>query len=171
MGKLRFSCSSIMPAAGNDAERSRPVLQRRSTADAIAEEDLLGTKHLGIYAWVFGVFILAPLMPQKKGGGLFVKIVSAAYNRVGAAGILAIPFASLTLEKTLYDSWCAYNGQSIYEEAEVFDGKGKHGGFPSGGASLPSFSLLQTRGDNERASFRSEWLQSCWSAVAGPSSR
>ena len=57
------------------------------TADKIAEEDLLGTKHLGIYAWVFGVFILAPLMPTNK-SCIFVKIVGSVYNRVGAAGLL-----------------------------------------------------------------------------------
>ena len=160
-----IQAASEMP--GDPEPSSRPVLQRRSTADQIADEDLLGSKHLGIYAFIGAVFIAGPLMPQKKGGGIFATIVGHTYNRVGAAGLLAIPFVSLTLEKSLYDTYCAYHGESIYEEAKTFDGAGKHGGFPSGGASLPSFSLLKTRGTNERATFRSEFLDRCWTMVRG----
>ena len=109
-------------------------------------------------------------MPQKKGGGVLAKMVGQIYNRVGGVGLLAMPFVSLTLEKSLYDTYCAYHGESIYETATVFDGTGKHGGFPSGGASLPSFSLLKTRGANERATFRSDLLERCWTVMRGPSS-
>ena len=145
---------------------SSPVLKRRSTADKIYEEDLLGSKHLGIYAFIGAVFIVGPLMPHKK-DSIFARIVGQTYKRVGAAGLLAIPLVSLTLEKALYDTYCAYHGASIYEESTEFDGKGKHGGFPSGGASLPSFSLLRTRDSNERVTFRSELLDRCWTAARG----
>ena len=117
-----------------------------------------------IYAFIGVVFIGAPLMPQAKGGGLFGKVVGAVYNRVGAAGLLAIPFGSLTIEKSTYDTYCAYHGQSIYEQ---HDGKAKHGGFPSGGAALPSFSLLKTRQPTERPTFRNEMLDKAWCALCG----
>ena len=132
-------------------------------------EDLLGSKYLGIYAFIGAVFIAGPLLPTKKGGGMFAAIVGKVYNRVGAAGLLGIPFVSLFLEKSLYDTYCAYHGESIYDEAPAdFDGTGKHGGFPSGGASLPSLSLLKTRGQKtERATFRNELLDAAWVAVRG----
>jgi hypothetical protein len=152
----------------NNTEPSRPALKRRSTADMVVEEDLLGAKHLGIYAWIGAVFIVAPLMPHKKGGFL-ARVVGQAYNRFGAAGLLGIPFVSLMMEKSLYDTWCAYHGQSIYEDAEGTDAIGKHGGFPSGGASLPSFSLLKTREETERATFRSDLLDRCWAMARGAS--
>ena len=38
-------------------------------------------------------------MPQAKGGGMFGRIVDQVYKRVGGAGLLGIPFVSLTLEK------------------------------------------------------------------------
>ena len=109
---------------------------------------------LPIYAFIGLVFIGAPLMPVQKGGGLFGKIVHSIYLRVGAGGLLALPFGTLTLEKSLYDTYCAFHGQSIYEEG-ITD---KHGGFPSGGAALPSFSVLKTRAPEDRASFRLEAL-------------
>ena len=117
-----------------------------------------------IYAFIGVVFIGAPLMPQAKGGGLFGRIVGTVYKRFGAAGLLGIPFGSLTMEKSLYDTYCAYHGQSIYENN---DGTPKHGGFPSGGAALPSFSLLKTRPADARPTFRSPLLDSAWCAIRG----
>ena len=117
-----------------------------------------------IYAFIGVVFIGAPLMPQAKGGGTFGKIVGMVYNRVGAAGLLAIPFGSLTLEKSLYDTYCAYHGHSIYEAS---DKTPKHGGFPSGGAALPSFSLVKTRMADDRVAFRSDYLDRAWCLLRG----
>ena len=143
-----------------------------SSASSASENDnnnLLNSKYLGIYAFIGAVFIAGPLLPTSKGGGVFAAIVSRAYNRFGAAGLLGIPFGSLMLEKSLYDTYCAYHGESIYDESpDEFTGTGKHGGFPSGGASLPSFSLLKTRAPTERAAFRSELLDRCWASLAGP---
>ena len=53
-----------------------------------------------IYAFIGVVFIGMPLMPTSKGGGLFAKIVSSVYKRVGATGLLAIPFGTLTIPVT-----------------------------------------------------------------------
>ena len=116
-----------------------------------------------IYAFIGVVFIGAPLMPQAKGGGLFGKVVDHVYRRVGATGLLMIPFGTLAMEKSTYDTYCAYHGQSIYESKE----SNPHGGFPSGGAALPSFSLLKTRGENERASFRIPLLDRAWCLITG----
>ena len=117
-----------------------------------------------IFAFIGVVFIGAPLMPTTKGGGVFGKIIDRVYRRVGAAGLLAIPFVSLTLEKSLYDTYCSYHGQDIYAE---HDGTPKHGGFPSGGASLPSLSLVQTRTEEERVTFRIPLLDKAWCALRG----
>ena len=118
---------------------------------------------LPIYAFIGLVFIGAPLMPVQKGGGLFGKIVHSIYLRVGAGGLLALPFGTLTMEKSLYDTYCAYHGQSIYEEGNL----NKHGGFPSGGAALPSFSVLKTRAPEDRASFRLEAIDRAWCILRG----
>lgn len=116
-----------------------------------------------IYAFIGVVFIGAPLMPQAKGGGLFGKIVDQVYRRVGATGLLLIPFGSLAVEKSTYDTYCAYHGHSIYEQKE----NNPHGSFPSGGAGLPSFSLLKTRPENERPTFRNALLDQAWCMLRG----
>ena len=116
-----------------------------------------------IYAFIGVVFIGAPLMPQTKGGGMFARVVDVVYKRVGAAGLLGIPFATLTMEKSTYDTYCAYHGHSIYEAKE----NNPNGGFPSGGAALPSFSLLKTRAETERATFRSAALDRAWCLFRG----
>ena len=104
-------------------------------------------------------------MPTSKGGGLFAKVVGAVYNRFGAAGLLGIPFGSLTIEKSTYDTYCAYHGHDIYAQ---HNGEAKHGGFPSGGAALPSLSVLKTRTDPEaRITWRNELFDRAWCALRG----
>ncbi len=127
-----------------------------------ASEDADEIPKWPIYAFIGVVFIGAPLMPTPKGGGLFAKMVEVVYRRVGATGLLAIPFVSLTMEKATYDTYCAYHGQSIYEEN---DGTPKHGGFPSGGAALPSLSLIKTRAPEERVTYRNAILDQAWCMV------
>ena len=118
-----------------------------------------------IYAFIGVVFIGAPLMPVSKGGGALGKIVEHVYKRFGGLGLLAIPFGSLTAEKSLYDTYCAYHGQSIYENHTG----AQHGGFPSGGSALPSLSLLKTRAvaRDERAIFRNPILDATWCKLRG----
>jgi len=145
---------AVMPAASSS---STPA------AAATAEEDEI--PKWPIYAFIGVVFIGMPLMPTAKGGGAFGKFVDVVYRRVGATGLLAIPFGSLTVEKATYDTYCAYHGKSIYEEKE----SNPHGGFPSGGAALPSFSMLKTRdvGRDERAIFRNGALDWVWCQLRG----
>jgi len=68
--------------------------------------------------------------------------VSTVYRRVGPVGLLGIPFITISMEKSAYDTYTAYHGQSIYEDAK---GKKEVPQFPSGGSQLPSFSLIETR--------------------------
>ena len=128
------------------------------------EQDPLDLNRYGpIYAFIGVVFFAMPLMPQSKGGWTFARIVGMTYERFGAAGLLGIPFGTLTMEKSTYDTYCAYHGQSIYESKET----NPNGGFPSGGASLPSLSVLKTRAEGDRASFRNPLLDRAWCLLRG----
>lgn len=68
-----------------------------------------------------------------------VRFVNYVYKRFGAAGLLCIPFCTMTFEKVCYDTVQAYRGYDIYTTGPR---EGARGGFPSGGSSLPSFSLI-----------------------------
>ena len=137
-----------------------------SSAASTPSQDDKEIPKLGIYAFIGVVFIALPLLPTKKDGGL-VKLIEVLYNRFGAKGLLALPFGSLAIEKSTYDSYCAYWGQSIYADPEADALKGKHGGFPSGGAALPSFSLIETRQETDRMRFRSAALDRIWGMMRG----
>ena len=58
---------------------------------------------------------------------------------MGVYGLLALPFCTLAMEKCIYDTTQA--AQGIDPNVRPAD----RGGFPSGGADLPSFSLLPVR--------------------------
>mmetsp|Transcript_24109 Transcript_24109/g.72342 ORF Transcript_24109/g.72342 Transcript_24109/m.72342 type:complete len:147 (+) Transcript_24109:233-673(+) len=90
------------------------------------------------FGLIFGV---APMLPNRYNRDL-VLLVSTIYRRIGPLGLLGIPFCTLAMEKTAYDTYCAYHGRSIYEEAKA---KKEVPVFPSGGSQLPSFSLIETR--------------------------
>ena len=55
---------------------------------------------------------------------------------LGPAGLLLLPFVTLSMEKCIYDT--AQSIQGINPNVRPAD----RGGFPSGGAELPSFSLV-----------------------------
>jgi hypothetical protein len=58
---------------------------------------------------------------------------------LGVYGLLALPFCTLAVEKCIYDTVQA--AQGIDPNVRPKD----RGGFPSGGAELPSFSLIAVR--------------------------
>jgi hypothetical protein len=58
---------------------------------------------------------------------------------VGVYGLFALPFVTLGMEKSIYDTVQAWQGL----DPNVVPSD--RGGFPSGGASLPSFSLIPVR--------------------------
>jgi len=59
----------------------------------------------------------------------------------GVAGLFVLPFVGLTMEKSWYDTAMCLRGIDPTQVAE--DRKGE--GFPSGGHSLPSLSLVPLR--------------------------
>jgi len=69
--------------------------------------------------------------------GVTVRAVEAmARSRVGVYGLLALPFFTLAMEKSIYDTVQAWQGLDPNVKPK------DRGGFPSGGAALPSFSLI-----------------------------
>ncbi|KAG7347141.1 hypothetical protein IV203_006210 [Nitzschia inconspicua] len=69
--------------------------------------------------------------------GMTVRAVEAvARSPVGVYGLLALPFVTLAMEKSIYDTVQAWQG--LDPNVRPSD----RGGFPSGGAALPSFSLI-----------------------------
>ena len=106
----------------------------------------------------FGViFGVAPMLPNRYNRDL-VYLVSTIYKRVGPIGLLGIPFCTLAMEKTAYDTYTAYHGRSIYADAAKRNEPPPQ--FPSGGAQLPSFSLIETRKlVADPVVFRLPWIQ------------
>lgn len=79
--------------------------------------------------------------------GMTVKVVDYVLrSRVGGAGLLALPFITLAMEKSVYDT--VQSIQGIDPNVRPTD----RGGFPSGGAALPSFSLVAVRKPSPRTS-------------------
>ena len=106
----------------------------------------------------FGViFGVAPMLPNRYNRDL-VYLVSTIYKRVGPVGLLGIPFCTLAMEKTAYDTYTAYHGRAIYADAVKRNEPPPQ--FPSGGAQLPSFSLIETRKlVADPVVFRLPWIQ------------
>ena len=72
--------------------------------------------------------------------GTTVKVINAVVKSpIGPAGLLLLPFGTLAMEKSVYDTVQAAQGIDPHQPYQP--GK-SGGGFPSGGASLPSFSLI-----------------------------
>ena len=76
-------------------------------------------------------------------------IIEPIYRRFGPFGLLALPWATLSIEKSMYDSFLALRGHDMYAERER-TGVNPHGEFPSGGAALPSFSFVEVRDERSR---------------------
>lgn len=73
--------------------------------------------------------------------GLTVKVLNAvAKSPMGVYGFFALPFVTLGMEKCIYDTVQCWQG--IDPNVIPAD----RGGFPSGGGSLPSFSLITVQG-------------------------
>lgn len=75
--------------------------------------------------------------------GVTVRVLEKlAKTRSGIYGIMALPFLTLAMEKSIYDSVQSIQG---INPNEVPEGRG---GFPSGGSSLPSFSFFPVQETN-----------------------
>lgn len=72
--------------------------------------------------------------------GLTTRVVERTVKSpMGVYGLFALPFLTLGMEKSIYDTVQAWQG--IDPNVRPAD----RGGFPSGGAELPSFSLVPVR--------------------------
>ena len=85
------------------------------------------------------LFIYTHVMP---------KVIGPLYRTFGIPGIMALPWITLALEKASYDTLAAARGYDL--QAEHAKKGNPHGEFPSGGAALPSWSLIPMRGEEDR---------------------
>lgn len=75
--------------------------------------------------------------------GVTVRILERlGKTRGGIYGIFALPFLTLAMEKSVYDTVQSIQGISPHDVPD------DRGGFPSGGANLPSFSLVAVQKTN-----------------------
>lgn len=75
--------------------------------------------------------------------GVTVRVLERlSKTNAGLYGIIALPFLTLTMEKSIYDS--VQSLQGIDPNVVPAD----RGGFPSGGSNLPSFSLVSVQKTN-----------------------
>jgi hypothetical protein len=91
-------------------------------------------------AWIFSFgAAMVPLVGFMYGHNRgFTKwaVERIVHSPIGPGGLLLLPFVTLTMEKCIYDT--AQSVQGIDPNVRPAD----RGGFPSGGADLPSFSLV-----------------------------
>lgn len=128
------------------AQQNHPLNQSNSTTtvDAVGtqEPDADATHHNNS-AWL--VSFAATMMPfaafcYSHQRGMTVRAVEAVVRSpVGVYGLLALPFLTLAMEKCIYDT--VQSAQGIDPNVRPKN----RGGFPSGGAELPSFSLIPVR--------------------------
>ncbi|GMH68589.1 hypothetical protein TrLO_g11904 [Triparma laevis f. longispina] len=80
--------------------------------------------------------------------GLTLNVLKTVYRTVGVYGFFALPFITLAMEKSVYDSVQAFQGKEV---ENVDYGQGENAPFPSGGGkALPSFSLIAVRKRDEK---------------------
>jgi hypothetical protein len=72
-------------------------------------------------------------------GGTGRVVEAVVRSPLGVYGLLVLPFATLAMEKCIYDT--AQAAQGLDPTVRPAD----RGGFPSGGASLPSLSLVKVQ--------------------------
>ena len=98
---------------------------------------------VGIHVLNPFLFVFTKVMPR---------IIGPYYRAFGVTGVLALPFITLTLEKVGYDTFLAARGHDLEAENEKSGNSkiGAHGEFPSGGAALPSFSLIPVASEEKR---------------------
>lgn len=92
------------------------------------------------YAWMYS--FAAAMVPFSAfcyghGRGVTSRVVERVVKSpVGVYGLFALPFITLAMEKSIYDTVQAWQGL----DPNIVPAD--RGGFPSGGASLPSLSLI-----------------------------
>mmetsp|Transcript_19524 Transcript_19524/g.40456 ORF Transcript_19524/g.40456 Transcript_19524/m.40456 type:complete len:130 (-) Transcript_19524:49-438(-) len=75
--------------------------------------------------------------------GLSLTILNGVYRRTGVYGFLALPFFTLAMEKSVYDTVQAAQGKDVTDVVHSGEKNRERPTFPSGGGqALPSFSLI-----------------------------
>jgi hypothetical protein len=101
------------------------------------------TQEVDNYAWM--ISFSAAMVPfvafcHGHSRGMTGRVVeSVCRSRIGPAGLLLLPFCTLAMEKSVYDTVQA--AQGINPNTVPAD----RGGFPSGGGQLPSFSIISVQ--------------------------
>eukprot|EP00593_Proboscia_inermis_P001735 CAMPEP_0171295556 /NCGR_PEP_ID=MMETSP0816-20121228/4152_1 /TAXON_ID=420281 /ORGANISM="Proboscia inermis, Strain CCAP1064/1" /LENGTH=146 /DNA_ID=CAMNT_0011768291 /DNA_START=26 /DNA_END=466 /DNA_ORIENTATION=- len=122
------------------ANIARALTRRLQNRTSTVVEDVENVDAPPKWAWAFS--FSAAMIPLVGFGvihqkGLSARVLnSVAKSPVGVYGFFALPFVTLSMEKCIYDTVQAYQG--INPNVRPKD----RGGFPSGGAELPSFSLI-----------------------------
>jgi len=123
------------------------------TSDAKSNDDnrpatMFEMDHRDNYAWAYSA--AAAMVPftafcYGHGRGVTGRVIERVVKSpVGVYGLFALPFITLAMEKSIYDTVQSWQG--LDPNVVPVD----RGGFPSGGAKLPSLSLIpvQKRGQN-----------------------
>jgi len=96
--------------------------------------------HRDNYAWAYSA--AAAMVPftafcYGHGKGVTARVIERVVKSpVGVYGLFALPFITLAMEKSIYDTVQSWQG--LDPNVVPLD----RGGFPSGGAKLPSLSLI-----------------------------
>uniref|UniRef100_A0A7S1BXV3 Uncharacterized protein n=1 Tax=Corethron hystrix TaxID=216773 RepID=A0A7S1BXV3_9STRA len=119
----------------------RITLRNKNVPTSSAQETIVnqtGNEWLISFLATLSPFALFCVSHQR---GYTVKVLNrVAKSPMGVYGFLALPFVTLAMEKSIYDTVQSIQGV----DPNVITG-GNRGGFPSGGAMLPSFSLISVR--------------------------
>ena len=116
------------------------------TSDDSSDEKRSSHDNRNNYTWF--VSFTAAMMPflgflYSHQKGVTVKILERlAKTNNGMYAIIALPFLTLGMEKSVYDTVQSIQGINPNEIPE------DRGGFPSGGANLPSFSFVPVQKTN-----------------------
>jgi len=127
--------SSTTPTSTTSAVAAPATIKPKHQPATMEEMD-----HRDNWAWLYSA--TAAMVPftafcYGHGKGMTAKVVERVVKSpVGVYGLFALPFLTLGMEKSIYDTVQAWQGL----DPNVVPAD--RGGFPSGGANLPSFSLI-----------------------------
>jgi hypothetical protein len=119
---------------------SSPEAKSATSAGVERPDSIRDYDHRSNTAWLYSFG--AAMVPftafcyghQRGATGRVVEAV--VRSPVGVYGLFALPFVTLAMEKSIYDTVQAWQGIDPKIRPK------ERGGFPSGGADLPSFSLI-----------------------------
>ena len=130
--------SSSPPATMADIKQIK--MAKSSLSSSSPPATMADMDHRDNYAWMYSFG--AAMVPftafvYGHGQGMTARVVDRVVKSpLGVYGLFVLPFVTLGMEKCIYDTVQSYQG--LNPNIVPAD----RGGFPSGGAQLPSFSLI-----------------------------